>query len=265
MRTDRVWRDARRLRGVTLIELAVTVAILAVILLAASVFTQSLSSAVSVDEQVTEVNHYAGRALSDITEALYQAYVPSENPANWVNALYAGTNSIQFLVPVDYDGDGDVFGTDMAEEWGAIRPDYSPGHFLDESHLNGTANPTNRFYTVIAFVQTGTFSETARAYDLNGDSDTDDTFAVGHLAKSWPSGTCSKSGATHDGTSAPARSIAFTPDIILLGDGDGDGTTDSIFTLTGNTLTIDLYAARTEEAVPLLRHLRTRVNLRNTE
>jgi hypothetical protein len=250
---------------VTLIELAVTVAILAVILLCVSAFTQSLSSAVDVDEQVTEVNHHAGRALSDITEALYQAFVPSASPATWVTPLYAGANTIQFLVPVDYDGDGDVFGANMAEEWGAIRPDYTPGHFLDDSHLDGTGGATNRFYTTIAFVQTGTFSESARAYDLNVDGDRDDSFAVGHLAKSWPAGTCNETGATHNGTSAPARTLAFTPDIIVVGDGDGDGASDPIFTLTGTTLTVDLYAARTEEAEPLLRHLRTRVNLRNTE
>jgi type II secretory pathway pseudopilin PulG len=254
------------IKGMTLVEVTFAMTIFAIMIVAMMTYIASVSEGVAAVEQTSDIERDGNRVLEKMCEMLRGAFVPGDAPADWVSPLNSGADSISFLVPVDHDGDGDTIDSDLEGEWGAIRYEqYTPGQFLDLSHTTNPNSSTNRFYTTFSFVQSSTFSESSRNIDMNLDGDTSDTFRIGHIEKSYPSGVCSNAGSTHNGTSAPAWTNEIVGNIIIVGDFDNDGSEDPIFALTGSRLTITLNVCDVDEVTPILRTLVGTVELRNMQ
>jgi hypothetical protein len=135
---------------------------------------------------VADVNRWTNR----IAESLRSSSIVDESPY-----------SITFQVPVNPDGDGPVQDLDgdgkLDIRWGARRSD---GEYLGHA-------------TVIHYVVTGTFSESAIGIDVNRDHDKTDVFDVGHLEE-----VHYESIDTTEGD--PVRVIALTRDVLLREGGE---------------------------------------------
>ncbi|MBN2713407.1 MAG: type II secretion system protein [Planctomycetes bacterium] len=252
-------------RGMTLLELMISMAILSVIMVTVMAFASSISSSAEVEQQSLTLVESASLALDNLADSLQAGYIPD----NWAISIY-GDDNFRFLVPVDHDDDGDVLdfsGDSPVVEWGAVRDDYFPGDFLDKSHE--TSSSTQSFYTTIRYVKTGTFTEGDRGIDLNRDGDTVDTFDVGHLEKVYSAGA----DATR-GIDVPERVMILTPDYVVRLDNtdgadwpdmDGDGDADPMFEQNGTRIRVTLYLSNTESKLPLFENVSTTIEMRNQQ
>jgi type II secretory pathway pseudopilin PulG len=247
-------------RGMTLVEIVFASAILIAFLMMTMIFMGSLTEGANLQNQVSELDKASEKALDAMTEELQSGFVPSNGwySANWVAPLQLGSNTIRFVVPVDHDGDGDEIDGSLNAEYGCMRPDYTPEDFPFESN---TTN--NDFFIMYVFTQTGTLAESAPDIDLNGDGDTADTFTIGLIEKVFPAATCTTPGATHQNQTVAELRQPLTPRVVAVGDGDGDGVADPIFTLNGSQLIINLYTINSEAQQPILRQLQSRIDMRN--
>lgn len=266
----------RRIKGMTLTEVIFAMAIFSVTIVAMLLFFSSLAESVKLEEQISDLDRNADRVVEKMSEELRGAFIPGDAPADWVTPLNAGAAEVTYLVAVDHDGDGDELDANLDPEWGCVREDYSPGEFLDLSHLTNPSATTNRFYQRFRFVQTQTFSESLSRADLNSDGDMNDTFAVGRIEKVYFGGTCNNAGSVHNGvTTATSFTNELTGNIVVQGldsNGDGDpdlidldndGNTDPIFSLNGTQLNINLYVTKPDDKTPVLRRITSSVELRN--
>lgn len=267
-------------RAFTLLEMLVSMAVLSVVLTICGYFMTSIGRQAEFQQNANSVESDLSRTLEELTDLLRPAWIPDGQGGNenWINGLtginlYTGSYSLRFLVPVDHDDDGDMLGTNMQIEWGCVRPDApaSPapantfkGQYLDMAHASSAS--AQKFYTTVAFVSTSPatyFSESSRNIDLNGDGDRTDTFELGRLEKQYPAGTVGTTNSTYYGGSLAAKSLSLTGNIVVKGDGNGDGSADPIFMLAGSTLKITLYMVKTDAETPLLIKGETTVNLGN--
>jgi len=162
-----------RKNAFTILEVMMASTILAVALIGTMIFLNTMTQATTLQKDVSELEMQSTVLASNLADELRAAWVfPSWNNSVWQN----GDNAIQFLVPVDHDGDGDVFDAAMNVQWGSVREDQT-GEFMDESHEDAVS--TRIFYTILRFVQTSTYSEATENFDLNGNGVLTDVFALG--------------------------------------------------------------------------------------
>ncbi|MGH8191292.1 MAG: PulJ/GspJ family protein [Rhodanobacteraceae bacterium] len=225
-------------RGLTLIELMIAVAILAVLFALVYDSLVHLSTGMSGEIASSVLNQQTERGLDRMMQTL--------RSAKFQNLADTGGQQLEFYVPVDPDQDGDSLDSKLNIEWGQSG---SP-----------TGDKLNAVMA-IRFVKTSTYSEASHNYDLNRDGNKTESFDIGHLEQDY------YSGATVTGTPTYIRSI--TPDIVIqktgqtVADLNGDGTTDPIFLQNGNKLQIRLYVTNTLEESPRFQLFETSVPLRN--
>lgn len=256
-------------KGMTLMEVTITTAILGIMMLIALEFMSSMGDNVAYESSITELESRGTHALNYISESLRAAWLPQEwNSSVWNN----GDESVAFLLPVDPDDDGDIVNnTDMAIEWGATRIDNGTD-YLDLTHTDSSSS--QNFRTAYSFIANPDleYSEAVKGVDLNRDGDLDDIFEVGHISISHPAATSSS------GVDLPAFSMELTADFIvrkkdqtvgdideLVSDPDPMGQDDPMFWQSGSTLYISIFVANTDEVEPQLLKLSTAIELRNFE
>jgi prepilin-type N-terminal cleavage/methylation domain-containing protein len=254
----------RRRDGMTLVEVVIAMAILAVFMIGMMGYMTTLTDSTGVQQQAATVLQTADKAVLEMTGPLRMGFIPGTSP-DWRTAVNGGSNTVRFVVPVDPDGDGDDLDDDLQVVWGSMRPDAVPGHVALE-----TGGALEEFYNAYTFVQAADldgnpvfFQESTRGLDLNNDGDATDSYRVGHLELHYVGGTVSDSDSPHNGETFDTLEVRITPDIVLFGDLDGDGSDEPIFTLNGSELTVDLYMCRVNEDVPLLQRVTTTLDLRN--
>jgi type II secretory pathway pseudopilin PulG len=258
-----------RKNAFTILEVMMASTILAVALIGTMIFLNTMTQATTLQKDVSELEMQSTVLASNLADELRAAWVfPSWNNSVWQN----GDNAIQFLVPVDHDGDGDVFDAAMNVQWGSVREDQT-GEFMDESHEDAVS--TRIFYTILRFVQTSTYSEATENFDLNGNGVLTDVFALGHIEKFYPAGTAGADNATSANTNIPAFTKIISgenvvqfidPDSGLINPAgliDNDQSPDPLFFQTGSTLQLRIFLARTDKEEPLLQKLITSMELRN--
>jgi len=274
-----------RERGVSLLEIMIATAILAILMAAAFYFTRAVADGINFETQAITLEQDAMRVLEVLAHSLRSArltpgmseganadliakgYPPLDGSEDLGNTVDVGggvtretqAGQICFQVPVDHDEDGDITDANLATEWGAKREDLYPTDYRDA-------------YIAYRFRAVGTFDEAARRYDLNRDGDMNDVFDVGHLE------TIYTAGGTHLGQPPPTGNSVIVNMIsgnaIVRAQGqevgriDGDGYDDPMFTLnrvseTTTVLTITLFTARPGEKNPLLVKVQTAVEMRN--
>ena len=233
--------------GTTLIELAITTSILAIIIVLTLTFVSSVSESSGVLNQVTSMQQKANEIIEKMAESLREAKVQG--------LATAGDNNITFQIPVDYDNDQDLMDNAMAIEWGTKRMD------LADTPVKGL---TQKY----EFVKTGEFSEASRSVDLNQDDDLNDVFDVGHVDIVFPAGIGTDS--TGSVTLTEFRQ-SLTPDCVIqlkgqtAADIDNDGNNDPIFWQDGNTIRTTIFFAKTEEQEPVMVKVSSAVLLRNPQ
>ena len=224
-------------RGISLLEMMIAVALLAVLFAAVFASLHQMSRAMSGEIASTVLNQETVRGLERMTEKL--------RPSRIQNLADAGGPNLEFFLPVDADQDGDTLDANLKIEWGQRGP--------QGVKLNAVS--------VIRFVKSSTYSEAAQKYDLNRDGDKSDNFDIGRLEEAlYP-------GATLTGTPTMTRPI--TPDIVVqmtgnaLADLNGDGVSDPLFHDDGGRLRIRLFVTRIDESNPRFQLFETSVALYN--
>ena len=264
-----------RQKGMTLIEIMIAMTILSIIVVIVMDFMSTMAESLALEQQVSELDEDMHDTIDQMAEMLRCAYIPNKESEDWLSGLYTGGNDVPFIVPVDHDGDGDLFDDNMQPEYGAIRKNFSPPrHYKDMSHLSdaedpnddyGYENPFDRFIQIFTFVRTGYLKETERNIDLNSDGDMVDTFEIGRIELQYPSGQCYVPNSTHENDILDSISLPLTGYIVVLGDTDGNGNDidEPIFKVTGKTLMITLYGTKDTESRLLLRRMSSTIHLRN--
>jgi prepilin-type N-terminal cleavage/methylation domain-containing protein len=281
--------------GVTLVELAVAVAVFSILALAVLSFTHVMVLGTAVTTSRSTTSTAAGHALHLITEELREAQVIfDEEPlgdidgdaevevftATGIQALAlsvdldnGGDRVLSYRLPVDFDADGDVVAETGDIEWGVELP-HPQGPFhsvaLDANQLDGDddqdgATDANAFTVTLRFVavERWEYDERATGIDLNGDHQLDDVFEVGHLEK------VIRGGPTATGQ-VPDLVVTLTPDVVLqrkgadVSDIDEDGIPDPLFELVSPTrLRIKLFCNQRWSGAYTLIQQETSVLLRN--
>jgi len=202
----------------------------------------SIASTTQIQQSVTQRHLETTEMVWKVLNTLQEAKVfPMDD---------AGQDWVQFVVPVDPDGDGDVLDGDLNIEFGALREDTAPYHFLDGSYDDPDSVET--FTITYRFASAGVYySEPAHSVDRNGDGDTEDVFHLGHIEAVYSTGTA----LDEDGN--PVQTVServekLTRDVILYlpdqPDGDVDGelndagelTDDPLFRLAGTVLHVNM-------------------------
>jgi hypothetical protein len=214
----------------TLIEVMISMVILAVIMIATLTFMTTLAEGAGLVNQIADIEREGNEIIDRMAESLRTANVQA--------LATAGDDNVSFQVPVDQNNDGDVLGTDLSVQWGGRNED-------DTVSLGGSMG--------FQFVQTGQFSESARNIDLDLDGSTSTTFDLGHIEIVYASGFTQR--------------ICGDNIVLVQGDHladiDGDGDSDPIFWQDGTTIETTLFLTRADEAEPMLVKVTTAVLLRN--
>ncbi len=218
--------------GVTLIEMMIVVTIFSVVVLGTFQVLTSVNDNLAVDIPLGDLEN-KGRRLVEQMERMIR-------PSSATQITVSSTNSwINFKVPVDHDADGDVLDDSFAIEWGAFEEGV----------------PTLSNWTYYYFNVTGTYFEgTSGNIDLNRDGDKTDQFYMGDIIF-WTQGGW---------TRRFGNGMVCVDYLTVNGDVNGDGTPDPIFTLDGNSVTVNLWMARVvADNQPILVNTRSTFPLRN--
>ena len=248
-----------RVRGLTLIEMLISVAIFAVLTLGILGFTQVMWLGTATTTSRSTTSAATGQVLHELTEELRQAQIVYDEgvlgsldgdgstevftragitAGGYSVTLDTGAPSITYRVPIDHDLDSDVVDENGTIEWGVELPQ---GPFqsvdLDELQLDGDsdgngATNSDAYTILVRFVPNPKliYDEAATTIDLNGDGNLDDVFEVGHLEKVFRAVN-----------SADDFVLQITPDIVLqrqgaaVSDIDEDGDDDPLFQLVSPT------------------------------
>ncbi|MDR1535395.1 MAG: prepilin-type N-terminal cleavage/methylation domain-containing protein [Planctomycetota bacterium] len=281
-------------RGFTLIEIMAACALMAALFLMAGNSFLGLLRMSRYETAVMEMDRDANQALGTLNSVLRRAVLPISAPDNpggvlallgdefaahggsWREILNQGDPLLAYVVPVDYDGDGDVldgfgnpeFGIEppsgrsrpaaragrFCPDLGGVSPDDlglvpgvsdldldAPCFAADFSFPGGG----DAVYEVIRFVpyrEGGApliLEESELAQDLNEDRDLEDRFALGRLEIDWLAGP-----------DAP-RTQSVTSESLLLGINRSGDHRDSLFQLgdfdpAGNPAASGQYAVKVQ-------------------
>ena len=265
--------------GISLVEILIASVILSVLIVVTLSFMSWMTDSADFENQVLTLEQDSNRVLEELANSLRSAQVTAGHSADAGIAGLLGTNDlgsaayateagqICFQVPVDWDDDGDISGdfdntnSVMYTDWGAKREDMLPSDF-------------HNAYMIYRFVTASTYDEAMRKVDLNADGDFSDKFDIGHLE------TIYTAGGSHAGVNPPevgsvtvnmlSGNAIVRAQNLQVGDIDGDGVNDPIFTLrrageNTTVLTITLFTARPDEKRPILVTSSTAIELRNEQ
>lgn len=157
-------------RGLSLLEMVVAVAIFTVGLLLLYGLIES-SGAINREVAVrSETTDLASRVLKEMQDRITMARLPMSVTNYGASPAFAAPafndQFIRFQEPVDHDSDGDVEDPNGQVEYGVqIRPG------------NGVLNGSVSYH----WTRTGTIAEATWGRDINGDNDTNDSFAAGEI------------------------------------------------------------------------------------
>ncbi len=246
----------RNERGMTLVEVLIASAILTVFLVGMMGFMGTLSDSTSLHRVRADLLTQGDRVLNTMTETLRSSFIPGTSPNDWQTSLNAGDTQVRFVLPLDFDGDGDVVDAALDPEWGVYREDVTPYSYV--LFDPAAASPAQRYY----FQSSRTYSESAANVDLNRDGDTNDSFQIGSIILEYPSGSYTPVGGSTP-SSIAAGTVRQIGDIVISGDMDGDGVIDPIFLLNGSRLTINLWLTNLDMEEPPVQQVTTDIDLRN--
>ena len=224
--------------GFTLIELMIVVAVFAFIVIAILSLLKTANDNLQVDIPSGALENDARRLVEQI-----ERMVLSSNSTQ-VTVSSDGT-SMQFMVPVDYDADGDVLDNSFEIELGGFEEGVPTlGHWMRYRFVqNGAPND------VYAEGATGNIN-----VNVGKDFVRDDSYAMGSIVFDTQGGWTLPWGAGMVCLNAGDRD----------GDVDGDGVADRLFTLSGSTLTINIWMMRiVGDNEPIMVNARSSIQLRN--
>lgn len=282
--------DTKQQQGMTLLEILLANAILAVIIVIVFQFMGSMTDNIDLEFQRLTLEQDANRVLEEMAHTLRSCRVTPKITDAEADALASyqphpvlvqynlgsddypnQAGQICFQVPVDHDEDGDMMvaeGQTFKTEWGAKREDLWPRDYLD-AHM------------IYRFVPETEFREAERNFDLNQDGDRTDVFDIGRMELVFTQG------GSHKGLPPPRENGVFVNmmsgnSIVRVkgqpvGDIDSDGKDDPMFSLTrldvltgqsgtgvvSSVLTITIFTTRPAEKIPLLVRSTTSIELRN--
>lgn len=253
-----------RTQGMTLLELTIAMAILAVLVVISLSTSRQMSTASGLESQISESRKIGDDMVRVLTNSLQPAMLPVFN--------LAGDNQLTYLEPVDFDNDGDTLNADLKIEWGAIRPDQTGinRQFQDKGWVWNdtletwqTVTTEQTFTTTIRFAKTSSFSEATKNIDLNHDGDLADVFAIGRLERVYSAGRV-LGDVWQEEVVVPLcaeRLVQLEGD--PRGDIDGNGVPDPLFLMTGSYLQITMFLTGVNSEQPLLTKVTAGVEMRN--
>ncbi len=235
-RTMKHGRRPTNSRGFSLLELTVSILIVSV---------AAVAIAQIVVESVQVYNVGLNQSILEQETDLFAQQL--ERTMREARVLSFGTNFLEFQVPIDHDGDGDIVDPSGQAELGA-------GGILG-------------YRTLYNIVVNETFVEAERGYDLNGDGDLQDSLGIA---------TIERNTITDDIPGINVASEVILRDVVTTqpivgGDIDGDGVGDPIFVRTnflgeidpeGRTLVVKILRVRRSGATTVKHLLETAITSR---